>query len=249
MHDMHCHLDLYDDPLSVATSTDRSSIFTVAVTNLPSAYYAARPHMRGFRYLKLALGLHPLLAEHHTPQERRLFHKAFSETDYVGEIGLDFSRKGIGTREKQITSIRFIFQLLRDQHKVVSIHSRRAESAILEMLSEFDIGPVVFHWYSGPLTILDQIVERGDYFSINTAMVSNKSGQRIIERIPRKHLLTETDGPFVAVDKRPSVPADVCLVQENLAVRWRESTGEVRVRLSQNLLDYIESAMSGHSVR
>jgi TatD DNase family protein len=248
MHDMHCHLDLYDDPLSVATSADRSSIFTVAVTNLPSAYYAARPHMRVFRHLKLALGLHPLLAEHHTPQEKRLFHKAFSETDYVGEIGLDFSRKGIGTRETQIRSVRFVLQLLRDQHKVVSIHSRRAESAIMEMLTEFDVGPVVFHWYSGSLTILDQIIERGDYFSINTAMLNSKSGQRIVDCIPRERLLTETDGPFVIVDKRPSVPADVCLVQENLAARWRESVGEVRVRLGQNLLDYMESAVSGHSV-
>lgn len=249
MHDMHCHLDLYDDPVAVAVSANNSSIFTLAVTNLPSAYYAAKPHMRSFHHLKLALGLHPLLAEHHTSHEKRLFRRAFSETEYVGEIGLDFSSKDQETRETQIASIRLVLHLLQGQQKVVSIHSRRAESAMLDMLLEYGVGPVVFHWYSGPLTILDQIVERGDYFSINTAMVGSKNGQRIVERIPRERLLTETDGPFIIVDKRPSVPADVCLIQEILATSWCETVEDVRARLSQNLLEYIECAVSGHDVR
>lgn len=243
MHDMHCHLDQYENPSIVATSTERSGIFTVAVTNLPSAYYTAKPHMRSFRHLKLALGLHPLLAEHHTPHEKRLFRDAFNETDYVGEIGLDFSREGIGTKEAQIASIRFVFELLRGHRKVVSIHSRRAESAVLELLTEFDIGPMILHWYSGPLTILDQLVQRGHYFSVNSAMVNSNNGQRIVDRIPRERLLTETDGPFVHVGHRPSAPSDVCLVHEHLTSCWCEAVADVRDRISQNLFDYTERAM------
>jgi TatD DNase family protein len=240
MHDVHCHLDLYKDPLAVATSTEHSGVLTIAVTNLPSAYYAAEPHMRRFRYLKLAVGLHPLLTEHHTPQEKQLFQKAFAETNHVGEVGLDFSREGVGTKETQTASFRFVLDLLRRQHKVVTVHSRRAESTVLKLLSEFDVGPVIFHWYSGPLTVLDQIVEKGHYFSINSAMMRSKNGQRIINRIPREHLLTETDGPFVTVNKRPAVPADVHLVHEYLALRWQEPISSVVNQLTQNLAEYID---------
>jgi len=242
MHDTHCHLDLYKDPLSIATSAERSGIFTIAVTNLPSAYYAAKPHMGGFRHLKLALGLHPLLATHHTRQEKRLFRRAATETDYIGEVGLDLSQKGADTKVKQITSFRFVLDLLRGQHKIITVHSRRAEFTALKLLAEFDIGPVIFHWYSGPLTVLDQVVEKGHYFSINSAMINSNNGQRVATRIPRDHLLTETDGPFVTLEKRPAIPADVSLVHEFLSQHWQEPTAHVADRLSHNLIDYIERA-------
>jgi TatD DNase family protein len=239
MHDTHCHLDLYKDPLAVATSTERSGIFTIAVTNLPSAYYAAKPHMRRFRHLRLAVGLHPLMTEHHTPREKRLFERAFAETNYIGEVGLDFSRTGKETRKTQIASLCFILGLLQEQSKVVTVHSRRAEATILKLLSEFDVSPVIFHWYSGSLTVLDQIIEKGHYFSINPAMVKSKNGQRIINYIPRKHLLTETDGPFVRVDQRPVMPADVHAVHEYLALCWQEPVRSIENQLTQNLSEFI----------
>jgi len=243
MYDTHCHLDLYKDPLAVATATERSGVFTIAVTNLPSAYYAAEPHMRRFRYLKLAVGLHPLLTGHHTLEEKQLFKKAFSETDYIGEVGLDFSREGADTKEPQIASFRLVLDLLRRHHKVVTVHSRHAESTVLESITEFDVGPVIFHWYSGSLTVLDQIVEKGHYFSINSAMVSSKNGQRIINRVPRKHMLTETDGPFITIDKRPAVPTDVHLVHEYLSLCWQEPTSSIVNQLEQNLTEFISHAV------
>lgn len=198
--------------------------------------------MRSYRHLKLAVGLHPLLAGHHNSQEKALFRKAVNETDYVGEIGLDFSQEGKDTRVEQVTSLRFVFQLLRQWRKLVSIHSRRAESLVLELLAEFEITPVIFHWYSGPLSILDRLLEKGHYFSVNTAMVNSSSGQRTIDRIPRDRLLTETDGPFIKVGHHPCVPADVGLVHEYLTSCWCEPVVDVRVRLDQNLIDYIERA-------
>jgi len=241
MHDTHCHLDLYENPLATATSTERSGIFTIAVTNLPSAYYAAEPHMRHFTNLKLAVGLHPLLGGHHTPREKHLFERAFPKTDYIGEVGLDFSKKGVGTKEAQIASFRFILDLLQRRRKVVTVHSRRAELTVLKLLTEFDVGPVIFHWYSGPLTILDRIVDEGHYFSINTAMVGSKNGQRIINRVPRERLLTETDGPFVTVENRPAVPSDIHLIHEYLAQCWQESVRSTIRRLNQNLDEFISS--------
>jgi TatD DNase family protein len=242
MHDVHCHLDLYEDPLVVANAAERAYIFTIAVTNLPSACCDAAPHMRRFRHLKLAVGFHPLLTEHHTAEERQLFREALTQTQYVGEVGLDFSRKGAATREDQIESFRFVLDLLRHQDKLVTVHSRRAESSVLDMITEFDIGPVIFHWYSGSLTVLDRIAQQGHYFSVNPAMLRSANGERVVERIPQTRLLTETDGPFVTVARRPAVPLDVRLVHEYLATHWRLPKEDVVEQLESNLRECISSA-------
>ncbi|MBK8304713.1 MAG: TatD family hydrolase [Chloracidobacterium sp.] len=38
--------------------------------------------------------------------------------------------------------------------------------------------PVVFHWFSGSLAVLDQVIDNGHYFSINPAMIKSVAGKR-----------------------------------------------------------------------
>jgi len=63
MLDAHCHVDLYPDPSQTALEAERGGVFVVCVTNNPTAYLAAEPHIRQFKKIRLALGLHPLIAE------------------------------------------------------------------------------------------------------------------------------------------------------------------------------------------
>jgi TatD DNase family protein len=244
MHDTHCHLDLYSDPYSVAAVTEQQRITTVAVTNLPSAYYAAKPHMRQFKYLKLAVGLHPLLSQNHTEKEKQLFQRALSETNYVGEIGLDFSKHGAGTKEQQVESFKFVLGLLQRERKLVTIHSRRAEIVVLQLLKEFDVHPVIFHWYSGPLKTLDDIIEAGHYFSLNTAMINSKNGQRIVKHIPQDKILTETDGPFVKTRGQPATPRDVALINQYIAQHWNIPQDVVINQLDRNFSKYVNETIT-----
>jgi TatD DNase family protein len=92
MLDSHCHLDLYPEPSAVADRAARAGVFTVAVTNLPSAFQTAYLHVAQYRKIRLALGLHPLLAEKHA-RERELFRGLLPKTS-IGEVGLDFSAQG-----------------------------------------------------------------------------------------------------------------------------------------------------------
>ena len=126
MHDAHCHLDMYPDPVTIAATAERMAIMTVAVTNLPSAFFEALPHVSAFRYIKPAVGLHPLLALEHKPAQKDRFVQALTQTGYVGEIGLDFSQQGMPTRELQIDSIRFVLGQLHGLGKVITVHSRHA---------------------------------------------------------------------------------------------------------------------------
>lgn len=240
MHDTHCHLDLYEDPLEVALATERQRITTIAVTNLPSAYYDAKPHMQRFQHLKLAVGLHPLMAQHHSAHERSLFRRALKETIYVGEVGLDFSKQGISSKTKQLESFEFVLQSLIEKPYFVTLHSRRAESTVLELLKRHNIRPVIFHWYSGPLNVLEAIVEDGHYLSVNIAMIQSKNGQKIIGRIPPNRILTETDGPFIKLSGQPVQPQDVRNIHHYLAQLWIESMDKVSMRLESNLIDYLK---------
>jgi len=235
MHDAHCHLDLYPNPALVARSTEDMGIRTLAVTSLPSAFFQALPHVSTYKCIKAAVGLHPLLADHHTNQQKLMFKDALKHTRYVGEIGLDLSREGLPTKDGQIASFRFVLNQLQGQDWIISVHSRRAESAVLDLLTEFGIGPVIFHWYSGPLKELERAISAGHFFSVNTSMTRSNSGNRIIERIPRDRLLTETDGPFVKVNELPAMPRDVQGVIDYLANSWRQPHDAIQHLVDHNL--------------
>src|ERR1700683_2657032 len=136
MLDTHCHLDLYPDPSQTTLTAESAGVFVVFVTNLPSAFLAAQPHVRRFRKVRLALGLHPLNTKLHTDEELSQFTKLASHTSFIGEIGLDFSREGQHTKERQLISFRFALRALEGKPKFVTIHSRQAETAVLEVLKE-----------------------------------------------------------------------------------------------------------------
>jgi TatD DNase family protein len=234
MLDAHCHLDLYPDPSETAADAERAGVFTVFVTNLPSAFDAAYPHTLRFKKVRAAVGLHPLSASMHTEQELRRFKELVPKTSFIGEVGLDFSREGFATRDRQLESFRFVLRCLEMKPKFVTIHSRRAEAAVLAMLVEEYSHPVVLHWYSGNLTNLSLAIERGHFFSINPSMLWSERCRAIIERIPQERTLTESDGPFITVGTKTIVPADIQLVEEGLAKIWRTNSAAVRSAVADN---------------
>lgn len=238
MIDTHCHIDLYPDPSRVAADAEKAGITTVVVTNLPSAFDRAYPHIRPLRHIRLALGFHPLVAEQHAA-ERKRFQQYVDRTSYVGEIGLDFSSAGRTTKQIQLNSFRFVLETLRGKARFVTLHSRGAESTVVDLLEEYDKTPVVFHWYSGSLDVLHRALEHGHYFSINPAMLRSTNGNKIIAAIPPERALTETDGPFVEVGKRPAQPSDVLLVEANLAQRWQVQPQEAAARMKENFMTLV----------
>ena len=193
--DTHCHFDMMPNPEAYITAKEKAGDIIIGMTNLPSHFRMGRPHMSGFKHIRLALGLHPLLAAENK-REVFLFRQLLNQTSYIGEIGLDFSREGIDTKDVQISVLREILAELRGKKKIVSVHSRKAEKELLDLLCEYDIKNVIFHWYSGSVELIPSILKQGCYFSINEAMCRSKNGRAIIESIPKDRLLTETDAPY-----------------------------------------------------
>lgn len=233
MIDTHCHIDLYDDPLEVAAAAENLAIKTVAVTYLPSHFVLASKHLAGFKHVRPALGLHPLAAKDHGP-ELKLFAECFGASEYVGEVGLDFSGGNKASKSIQEKSFATVIQHLKEASKFVTIHSRGAEDAALAMLREGGIGPVVFHWFSGSKRQLIDLLDAGHSISINTSMAATVKWSELISFVPRAAILTETDGPFVRISGRPAFPKDVEFVISWLADSWRVPLAVASRQISEN---------------
>lgn len=236
--DTHCHLDQYQDPEQVALRAARANVAVIAVTGLPSHYSIGSGVVRALSGVRLALGLHPLLAPHST-DELRAFRQLASSTSYIGEVGLDFSRHGRDTRTSQLESFGVVLDTLGDlarqgRSRFVTLHSRGAESVVLEKISRAGVGPVVFHWYSGPFSTIREAAAQGHYFSVNPAMFRSASGRRIVQRLPADRVLLETDGPYVQVDGRPAEPGDIAGGVSMLAELLGESSDDAARRVQQN---------------
>ena len=193
--DTHCHFDMMPNPEGYISAKEKAGDIVIGVTNLPSHFRMGQSHLIGYKHIRLALGLHPLLAAENR-KELTLFKRLVDQTSYIGEIGLDFSTEGIATKNEQISVLWEVLATIKGKKKIVSVHSRNAEKELLDMLCEFEIKNVIFHWYSGPVDLIPAIIERGFYFSINESMCRSKNGQSIIGKIPREKILTETDAPY-----------------------------------------------------
>lgn len=233
MIDTHCHIDLYSSPQKLLVECEKKRMIILAMTNLPSHFELGYPHVQGYKKIRLSLGMHPLFADRHRA-EFPIFLRNISRTSYIGEVGLDFSREGLPTKHLQLDTFEKILNVVADKKKILSIHSRGAEKEVLNLLVRKGVENAIFHWYSGPLTLIQQISEAGYYFSINPSMINSEAGRKIIGRIPLNRVLTETDGPFTEVNGRQAKPWDVGLVHEYFSKIWDKANPEVDSVLQAN---------------
>lgn len=226
MIDVHCHFDQVKYPEGYIINNENKSIVTIGMTNLPSHFQMGINHIRQYKFIRLALGLHPLLANQHI-NEYSNFIKLIDQTSYIGEVGLDFSKEGYSTKDIQLKSFDLVLKNTHGKKKILSLHSRRAEKEILEMLIEYKTENVIFHWYSGSIKVLNDIVSNNYYFSINSAMINSENGKKIISQIPRELILTETDNPYIE-------NSNINFVFKYLSSTWEISENEVESTIDEN---------------
>mgnify|MGYP004656292611 FL=1 len=154
--------------------------------------------------IKLAVGLHPWWIsadERHLAAVLRAFDVALPETQYVGEVGLDFSKRRTATRDAQLRAFRHIANACaKDGGKVLSIHCVKAYDDVLSILDSsgcFASCTCIFHWFSGSFQQLEQAADAGCFFSVGARMLETKKGSEYAKAVPLRKLLLETDAPAV----------------------------------------------------
>lgn len=210
LFDSHIHLDLYKDPLRIIKAAEANNIGLLAVTNAPFLFKSCRALIPQMSTHRVALGMHPELIPEYGNQID-LFSELLSQTDFIGEVGLDYiaekNKNNQLMQRKIFEKIMYLCSV--SKNKVISIHSRGATSDVNSIVGHRFPGKIILHWFSGTASQLENALENNFYFSINPTMLRSKSGISIIEKIPLQRLLLESDGPFVEINSQSVLPSDI----------------------------------------
>lgn len=235
--DFHCHLDLYPDFEALFSECEAAGIHTLAVTTTPKAW--ARNHALASRtqHVCAALGLHPQVVATRA-HEIDLWESLLAGSKYVGEVGLDSGPQYFRSLEQQKQIFeRVLTACSRQGGKILSVHSVRSASAVLDMVEQhlaLDRSRLVLHWFTGTAAEARRAVDLGCYFSINAQMASNPRTGKIVESLPSDRILTETDGPFTKIAGNPSRPTDAAESLRAIAISRKQSLADVQDSVSKN---------------
>jgi TatD DNase family protein len=233
--DFHCHLDLYPDARNVASRCVDLGVDVLSVTTTPMAWSGTLALGQGAGCIRTALGLHPQLAGERA-SEIDLFERLLPSARFVGEVGLDGSPDlRTSWQAQEAVFARILDVCTREGGRVMSIHSRRASSAVLDAIAKRPhLGIPVLHWFSGSPAELKRAISLGCWFSVGLPMLESRKGRALVMGMPRDRILTETDGPFVARMGKGMLPWDVRLAADALAALWECESDDVDQQLSAN---------------
>lgn len=241
--DLHCHLDLYPDPKKVADEAARRGVYVLSVTTTPTAFLGTKALAPKGSRIRTALGLHPELAVARE-KELTLFDELLSQTEYVGEIGLDGSRPHKESLDRQGAILTQILSLCaRAGGKTLSLHSRGATKLLLDVLEHEPLaGRPVLHWFTGTERETHRAAEMGCWFSVGFPMLQTEAGRRRVRMMPIDRILPETDGPFGTKDDRPLYPWEGSEVIEALATALTMPASVIAKQLDDNFRRFAGSS-------
>jgi TatD DNase family protein len=201
--DTHVHIDQLEDLdacLERAKDSGLSDIVAMSV-DLTSMHkvleIAAQP-----KAVKVhpALGIHPGTVK---PEEQAaafdFLKNNISKAVAIGETGLDYSykwaRKDELEKQRQRDYFQFHLQLAKETGLPIVIHGRGSYADCLSMTKAAGITKALFHWYSGTVDILEEILDAGFYVSTSISVGYSPESRAAMSRAPLERILIETDSP------------------------------------------------------
>lgn len=187
------------------------------------------------------MGLHPTSVKENYEEELAICEKWLNKESFIaiGEIGIDLYWDKNFLKEQQ-----FVFdQQLKwavERNLPVVIHARESFSEIFEILESFKSQNLkgVFHSFTGSFEQANKAIDMGFLLGLNGILTFKNSGlDKVIKEIDTKHLILETDSPYLApTPKRGkrNESAYVALIAEKLAEIHNLSVAEVTEITSRN---------------
>lgn len=220
--DTHFHLDHYRNYMDIAVKITELKQYTICVTNSPGVFLSCKNLVSETQYLKFAIGFHPQ-DKNLSNRELQDFMRLINRTNYVGEIGLDFTNaSSYMPKPQQLYCFEEIVRKCALQNKLMTIHVRGAEPEAISVLKKYAPKKMIIHWFTGDEECLRRLVEIGCYFSINSNMVVGKNKEKYL-LVPKDRILIESDGPYTKIVGKNFDPSFLCQSYEMIGEFFNNS--------------------------
>jgi TatD DNase family protein len=212
--DVHAHLEAYRNADEIVDNAKKAGVKAIVYNGISrETNRKALEFSKRYDIVKAALGLYPIeilsMKDEDIEAELKFIEENKENIVAVGEVGLDF-KEDLEQHEKQKKWFRRFIELSIKLNKPVSVHSRKAEAEVIQILEETEAKKVHMHCFSGNMKLVEKIISNGWHLSIPTNIVFSEHFQAIVKRTPMKQLLTETDSPFLSPFKgQENQPANV----------------------------------------
>ncbi|MCF8369244.1 MAG: TatD family hydrolase [Bacteroidales bacterium] len=148
------------------------------------------------------MGLHPTSVKENYREELQKVKECFDRVKFiaVGEIGIDLYWDKAFVKEQE-EAFRFQIDLAIEKDLPIVIHSRDSFNEIFNILKDYRNTTIkgVFHCFTGSIEQAYLAIDMGFYLGIGGVLTFKNSGlDKVVEQIDIKHLLLETDSPFLA---------------------------------------------------
>ncbi len=242
--DVHAHLDdgqFEQDLPAVLERAAAAGVRAIVCNGLsPASNRAVLALSQEYPLIKPAYGIGPSEALKLSDEEiaAELAWIQGQECVALGEIGLDRKwsvDKTEHTRQEKVFGQ--LLELAKKMKKPVIIHSRKAEAECIAMLAEAGLKRAIFHCFGGRLSLVREIRDAGWHFSIPPSILRDEHFQRIVQEVPVKQILTETDSPYQGPERGGrNEPANVRLVVEKIAGLKEQTFEETANQIFANYL-------------
>lgn len=149
------------------------------------------------------MGLHPCSVKENYKEELALVEEWLNKLDFcaIGEIGIDlFWDKS--TLAIQQDAFRTQINWAKERNLPFVIHCREAFDEIFEIMDELNDDKMrgIFHCFTGNLEQANHIINYGGFkLGIGGVVTFKNAGlDKVVEQIDLKHLVLETDSPYLA---------------------------------------------------
>ncbi|MGB1018287.1 MAG: TatD family hydrolase [Chitinophagales bacterium] len=148
------------------------------------------------------MGLHPTSVDENYKESLDTILENDNLTDIcaIGEIGLDYYWS-TEFKEQQIEAFQFQIDFAKKRKLPIAIHCRNAFDDILNILEKnFDENlKGVLHCFTGNEEQAKRLIDMNFYLGLGGVLTYKNSGlNKVIEKIDLKHLILETDAPYLS---------------------------------------------------
>jgi TatD DNase family protein len=217
MIDGHAHLNeigAVDGALARAQEAGITGIVAVGM-DIASNHATLELHHRFPNIVYPAVGYHPWSIIPEGIEDNLAFiREHLHGCVALGEVGLDYQAKVKKKLQQEVLAA--LLELAAGEKKPVILHTRFSQQRAHRLVKEAGIARAVFHWYSGPLEVLEEILADGYLISATPALAYSPPHQAAIQAAPLGRILIETDSPVV-YQERKSEPAHLLITARELS--------------------------------